>query len=270
MEVAREFMESSTIHGLVYIATKKRLIRLSWICVVIAGFTGAGVLIHQSFSSWASSPISTTIETLPISDLDFPNVTVCPPKNSFTGLIPDLLRTRNMTLGEAARTKLVTDGVFDGVYNTKYPQFMAFRQQKYINWYRGISREFIKYYQVDDGEETEKRYQIETTNLNGSVSTPYFGQHFDEKIFEPDMTWVFSLYLPDNLPEGTILVVDFQYDSEQEFHVHLAEQVNIQKTNIPGKSGEFYQQDDITFNHQGNLCHQCDSVTLEYIATGIM
>ena len=113
------------------------------------------------------------------------------------------------------------------------------------------------------------KYHIETTDLTGSVSTPYFGQLLDEKIFELDITWVFILYLPDNLTEGTNLVVDFQYDSEEEFHVHLAEQVNIQKTNIPSKSQEYYQQDDITFNQQGNLCHQCESVKLEYNATGI-
>ena len=62
----KAFFESSTIHGLVYIATTKhRLIRLFWILVVIAGFTGAGVMIYQSFQSWADSPVKTTIETLP-------------------------------------------------------------------------------------------------------------------------------------------------------------------------------------------------------------
>ena len=270
MEGVKEFLESSTIHGLVYISTTRRLVRLLWLSVVIGGFIGAGVLIQESFSSWATSPVSTTIQTLPISDLDFPNVTVCPPRNSFTSLYPDLLRSRNITLGEAERKKLVTDGVFDGVYNTRYPQFLAFRQQKYFNWYRGISREFIEYYDIyDDDVEVDKEYHIETTDLTGSVSTPYFGQVFDEKIFELDMTWVFTLYLPDNLTEGTNLVVDFHYDSEEEFYVHLAEQVNIQKTNIPRKSQEYYQRDDITFNQQGNLCHQCDSVKLEYIATGI-
>ena len=264
MEVAREFMESSTIHGLVYIATKQRLIRLSWICVVIAGFTGAAALIRQSFSSWASSPISTTIETLPISDLDFPNVTVCPPRNSLTSLNPDLLSSRNITLDEAERLRLVSAAVFDGVFSTRYPQFAAFRQQKYINWYRGISREFIKYDKNEDYE-IEKKYHIETTDLSGTVSTPHFGQLFDEKIFELDLTWVFTIFLPDNLTEGTSLLVDFHFDSEKEFHVHLAEKVNIQKTNIPGKSEEFYQQDNITFNQQVIL----NKTVLEYIATGI-
>ena len=98
MEVAREFLENSTIHGLFHISTTRRLVRLIWVGVVTAGFSVAAILIQQSFSSWASSPITTTIETRPITDLDFPNVTVCPPRNSFTTLIPDLLRARNINL----------------------------------------------------------------------------------------------------------------------------------------------------------------------------
>ena len=98
MDGVREFLESSTIHGFTYLAKSSRLVRIFWVGVVFTGFSVAGVLIQQAFSSWFSSPISTTIETLPISDLDFPNVTVCPPRNSFTTLIPDLLRARNINL----------------------------------------------------------------------------------------------------------------------------------------------------------------------------
>ena len=47
MESVKEFLNFSTIHGLVYLATNKRLVRLLWLGVVIAGFTGAGVLIYQ-------------------------------------------------------------------------------------------------------------------------------------------------------------------------------------------------------------------------------
>ena len=97
MEVARDFLENSTIHGLLHISRTRRLVRLIWVGIVMAGFSVAASLIQQSFSSWASSPITTTIETRPISDLDFPNVTVCPPRNSFTSLNPDLLRSRNLT-----------------------------------------------------------------------------------------------------------------------------------------------------------------------------
>ena len=81
MEGFREFLESSTIHGLVYIATTRRLVRLLWILIVIGGFSGASFLIYKSFQDWSENPISTTIVTKPITELTFPKVTVCPPTN---------------------------------------------------------------------------------------------------------------------------------------------------------------------------------------------
>ena len=61
----------------------------------MGGFTGAGYLIAKSFDNWKQSPISTTIETLPISQITFPNVTVCPPKNSVLNLNYDVVESNN-------------------------------------------------------------------------------------------------------------------------------------------------------------------------------
>ena len=98
MEGVRDLLESSTIHGLVYISTTRRLLRLLWVVIVIAGFTGAGYIIYQSFENWDESPISTTIETRPITELTFPKVTVCPPKNTYTDLNDKLIKAAHMTI----------------------------------------------------------------------------------------------------------------------------------------------------------------------------
>ena len=100
MERVRTFLESSTIHGLTYISTTRKYARLFWILVVITGFTGASLLIKESYDSWSNSPIKTTIETLPITKIKFPKVTVCPPKNTYTDLNYDLMMTENTTLTE--------------------------------------------------------------------------------------------------------------------------------------------------------------------------
>ena len=91
MQKLSAFLESSTIHGLTYIATGRKYVRLFWIIIVLSGFTGAGVLIYQSFQTWQDSPIKTTIETLPISDVNFPKIMVCPPKNTYTNLNHDFI-----------------------------------------------------------------------------------------------------------------------------------------------------------------------------------
>ena len=61
------YFEHSTVHGFSYISNTKKLSRLFWIMVVLSGFTCAGVLIYQSFKAWDENPVTTTIETLPIS-----------------------------------------------------------------------------------------------------------------------------------------------------------------------------------------------------------
>ena len=149
----KEFLESSTIHGLSYIARNRRFVRLFWVCVIIAGFTGAEFLIQQSFTSWANSPISTTIETLPISELEFPNVTVCPPRNSFTNLNHDLVRSRKIIFDEGKRKELsniVHDAVFEANYDAKHHEFLEYGQNKkeYMNWYTGLTKLTLPYIDI--------------------------------------------------------------------------------------------------------------------------
>ena len=101
MEYITTFIESFTIHGLAYIATG------SWILVVTAGFIGGGGLIYESFQLWQESPAKATIETLPITEITFTKVTVCPPKNTFTDLKYDLMMTENMTLDNKTRQEIL-------------------------------------------------------------------------------------------------------------------------------------------------------------------
>ena len=140
----KEFLESSTIHGLSHIAANRRLVRLLWICVVIAGFTGAAVLINQSFSSWADSPITTSLETLPISGLEFPNVTVCPPRNSFTNLNLDIVRSSKIPLSQEQRKALsqqVSEVVFTSNMEGKLADYNEYEEKdRYRNQYYGLSK----------------------------------------------------------------------------------------------------------------------------------
>ena len=86
MEGFRTFLEHSTIHGLVHISRTRKSVRLFWIFVVFLGFIGSGVMIYQSLEAWEENPVSTTIEKRPITEITFPKVTVCPPKNTYTDL----------------------------------------------------------------------------------------------------------------------------------------------------------------------------------------
>ena len=80
MDQLKEFLESSTVHGLVYISTTQQFSRLFWVVVVVSGFSVAGLMINQSVADWRDSPVSTSTETLDIANITFPPVIVCPPK----------------------------------------------------------------------------------------------------------------------------------------------------------------------------------------------
>ena len=108
MDSLKEFLESSTIHGLTYISSApSKLSKLFWLLIVCIGFSLAIYLINSSYVDWQASPIATSITTHPISELDFPTVTVCPPEGSNTALNYDLMRARNISLSDEDRQGLV-------------------------------------------------------------------------------------------------------------------------------------------------------------------
>ena len=105
MEQIKYFFENSTIHGLFYISSTRKCSKLFWTIVVITGFSCAFTLIQQAFDIWNESPISTTLEILPISRITFPNVTVCPPKNSVLDLNFDLQLAEKNKMDDYLRNK---------------------------------------------------------------------------------------------------------------------------------------------------------------------
>jgi len=176
MEGFKLFLESSTIHGLTYISTMRRLTRLFWILVVLGGFSCALYLIHESFNSWADSPITTTIETLPIRKITFPKVTVCPPKDTYTDLNYDLILANDITLSDETRLKLLKNAlskIDDISYMDKLN--MLHEDYRFYNWYyrfTGIGQPRL------DEDTGYTKLHIDTTALAGTVYTQYFGEPF--------------------------------------------------------------------------------------------
>ena len=81
MKVIKDFLETSSIHGLFFVGDSKHpLIRCFWIATVIAGLVGSYIMISISVRSWRDNQVSTSLQTLPISGVTIPRVTVCPPK----------------------------------------------------------------------------------------------------------------------------------------------------------------------------------------------
>ena len=105
------FLSSTTIHGLSYIPASRKLLKLFWLAVVLAGFSCSAFLILQSFRGWQESPISTSVEVLPITEITFPNVTVCPPRKTFTALNYDLVKVEGVQVNQTIREHISTHRV---------------------------------------------------------------------------------------------------------------------------------------------------------------
>ena len=124
----REFLESSTIHGLVHISTaKSRAAKAAWVAIVVACFAYAIHMIYDSYKEWQESPVSTTITTHPITELEFPTVTVCPPRGSNTALNHLLEKVKDVNFTKEERQELldISDEVFIEIPNKANIKQMA-------------------------------------------------------------------------------------------------------------------------------------------------
>ena len=128
LALVRDFLESSTIHGLVHISTaKSKTARATWVAIVVACFAFAIHMISNSYKEWQETPVSTTITTHPITELEFPTVTVCPPRGSNTALNHLLEKVKDVNFTKEERQELldISREVFIEIPNRKYARQMT-------------------------------------------------------------------------------------------------------------------------------------------------
>ena len=221
MDCIRSFLESSTIHGLAYISTTKNYVRLFWTIVILTGFSTAGVLIHQSFKDWNENPVTTTIETRPISEITFPKVTVCPPKNTLTDLNYYLMKTKNMTLNNNTKdefTNYALELLYDHVYDSITANLSLLEDKdRYYNWYHGYTQITLPYYFCWNpdmfGACDGVTYKIRTHATSGTISSKHFGESFDPFNMERHGYFRIDVYPPDNVKSFSN--VTLHYDIRQ-------------------------------------------------------
>ena len=181
--------------------------------MVLLGFITAGYLISKSYLDWQSTPISTTISTHPLAELDFPTVTVCPPKDSHTALNYDLMKAGNDSLTEEHREHLKKT-VFESFIETPNHQYMRRMKESPmdpIQIYEGFQSVPKPY--GDSG------FEIVTWNNYGRLETPRFGEQFESEYYKTDKWFHIVLEFPDNLGEllgSESLVIEVETDTREE------------------------------------------------------
>ena len=172
------FLESSSINGLNHVAKTKNFLKFFWMFVVLSGFVGAGILMYQSFQSWSENPVSTITETLPISEITFPKVTVCPPKKTNTDLNYDLMLAENILLDNQTREELLQYAyqlLFEAHFNESLDiQSNIKESDKFYNWYQGFSVIQIPFFDTNLGKNVNF-FTITSVN-HGTVYLRNYGE----------------------------------------------------------------------------------------------
>ena len=236
------FLESSTIHGLIYISTTRKYVRLFWILAVLAGFIVASLMIYQSFQSWNESPIKTAIETQPIAEIHYPKVTVCPPKKTYTDLNYDIMMIRNMTLDNATRDELTNYAVmllYEHLYNTSMTNLNKLEDNdRYYNWYHGYSKIRLPFHSSGASffsSSPTLYYYVNTYAKSGTISTQNYGKKFDADNVDTDIQFDVNVYPPEDLTQNN---QDINYDDNNECNQKNDNNGNNGKNRNNGNCGQ--------------------------------
>ena len=218
----KSFLESSTVHGVSYLATTTRFARVFWFSVVTASFIIASLLIREAFKAWTDNPISTTIETRTISEIRFPKVTICPPKDSLTDLNEVLIRIGNKTfeydlLNENTTGYQVLEKFTTFFQNEDFKRRLSkvgsfYENERYKKWYEWDSSAVFPSQDWDGNlaQDGENSIGILTVATSGVISTPYFKEKLYFNRYEQLLTYYVHIQSPYN--EGATLLLNLEYD----------------------------------------------------------
>ena len=118
---------------------------------------------------------------MPISELRFPKVSVCPPANTFTNLNYDLMMAENMTLDNDTKKELIKTILqtldFEMYKELRTNMSYILEENRFYNWYHGYSKiSFPKY-------ENRFFYKLEIASSTGLIMTNGFGNDFKKQKF---------------------------------------------------------------------------------------
>ena len=177
-------------------------------------------MIFESIKNWNENPISTSIETLPISQLTLPNLTVCPPKKSSLNLNYDIFHSDEKQLDKDTRKELIeyamkviqdefSDEIMTNLSKIEDPE-------RFYNWYHGYSQIMFPYYDYTDNL---LNYFVWTTDTSANISTQYFGDKYDADKVDGNIAIRITFSVPTEVRRDSksILSLDVKRNIMKEF-----------------------------------------------------
>ena len=247
----REFLEGSTIHGLAHISTStSRIARAAWFAIVLFCFAYAINMISSSYKDWQESPVSTTITTHPITELDFPTVTVCPPRGSNTAInhVLEKVKATNFTDEERQELLNMSREVFIDIPNMRYAKQML--ELLSTENMRSIANARSSLPSLDKN----KTLVLLSSEVEGSYMTPGFADpKYKGDFYSRSHSIHFTIELPDNVDQlvgfGENLVVSVQSEGEWSFNLN---RFQLQKFEY-GKGLQMSKAENVCVSQGGHL-----------------
>ena len=192
----------------------------------------------MSFENWAANPVTTTVETLPISDITFPTITVCPARDTQTNLNYDLVNTELYHLSKEERTNLVKL-FYESFQQIDYKITLEYMKEMRLNNSLRNYYEELTLMRLPSKEEltgdANMFLTIDTFATSGQIKTPYFGKEtFDPKNFKLKVNFNLNIYIPKSVKYSNV-TIDIRIDHDLEAGEEYI-RINFEEIDIGTKS----------------------------------
>ena len=166
----------------------------------------------RSYTGWSENPISTTVDYGPITDLPFPLVTVCPPRNTFTSLNLALKAVQNRSLDSKEKkelTRWLPEIIFDSDFDDNFEKFSRATNLS-RGWYSGDTS--ISFLVPSSNSGMTVMYS--TSALAGTASSPFFKYPYEAETFEKNIRFKIGFDKPKNATLTTNIEINFEFDMD--------------------------------------------------------
>ena len=163
LRTTKDYASSTTVHGISYVFDDRHPIvaRLFWTICVILAFSLTTYQMTSLYTQWEDNPVITTLDTvaLPIEDIEFPAVTICP-QGSVKQIMDNVLfkQLREYIIEKRAkenRRKRSVSGVGISLGNLTYEEMMTEAEEFLKDVYPGAKetpKNFVLLMEADDPE----------------------------------------------------------------------------------------------------------------------
>ena len=251
MEGVKNFLESVSIDGLSHISSSRKYAsRLFWIVVVLFANIIAGFFIFESFAGWDENPIRTTVKTKPISQLKLPNITVCPPQNTFTDMNYDVMMVENKTLSKEKRSELfeyAVELIEEHVFMDNLNKLQE--KKRFFNWYHGYSvmptLQYMNHYDMTMRDyPLYWTYNMITAAASGEITSQYFGDKFKPELVERNVIYKVDFRVPESAKNKTNVAIHWSLEK-----VQMTELSSMDSYDDISLYGAYNSKDERFFNY---------------------